>query len=227
MGQIIRWDAAAEDILSDAKLTAAQARARGGEWQVTADARLGAILSLADAVRERLEEAVGFTAPANRMLQMEVKNAEALVGRIADGCWVLAGRPVHDPALDVLFGRTVLASARIEDHADRLELLEDLLAKGAHPRIPKDRAEAYSLEVGRASKVLRELIDAIRPLRARVALAEEMQRAVALSAHAALTCLKRGWKADGKREAEIHELIPDHEVSAIDKSAIDRSEGPD
>lgn len=221
MGQVVRWDAAAEDILSDAKLTAARARARGGEWQVTADARLAAILSLADAVQARLEEAVGFTAPANRMLEAEVKSADALVSRIADECWVLAGRPPHDPALDVLFGRSLWARAgvRTEDHADRLELLEDLLMKGAHPRIPKDRAEAYSAEVGRASKALRELIDAIRPLRARVELAEEMQRAVANSAHAALACLKRSWRADGKREAEVHEVIPDHAPSQASDSA--------
>lgn len=215
MGQVIRWDAAADDILSDAKLTAARARARGGEWQVLADARLATLLVLADAVNTRLDEAIAFTAPANVMLEAEARTADALVTRIADECWVLAGRPPHDPALEVLFARSASTrpGATVEDQADRLELLEDLLANHAHPRLPKDRAEAYSREVARASKSLRDVIDAIRPLRARVRLAEEMRRAVASAAHTALTSLKRSWKADGKREAEIHELIPDHDPS--------------
>lgn len=211
MGETIRKDAAVDDIIADGNTTLTKARARGGDWQTSADARLGPVLALGATVDARIASAKAAAAPAVAALDAGNHTADDLLGRISDDVWNAIGRPASDVAYDIIFpgGFAYYAEGDINEQADRMDMLAELLTSGIHPRLPADRATALAAEVTAASVALRALVDAARPLRARVELASRMKTAVARSTQLAIAGLKRAWKADGKSEADIHSIIPD------------------
>lgn len=211
MGEVIRKDAAVEDILTDARTTMTRATARGGDWRTAAEGRLGPILTLADAVRARLLDGRTALGPGAAALDVQNERADGLVGRISDDVWNLVGRPAQDPAFDIVFpgGITYYTEGEVEDQPERMELLAELLESGIHVRLDREKAAAFAAEIRTSATALREKVDATRPLRTRVSLAEKMQVSIGRVAATALAGLKRAWKADGKSEAEIHDVIPD------------------
>ena len=211
MGEVIRKDAAAEDILEDARTTLMQATARGGEWATTASARLSPVLELASNVATRLKDAKRESAPAEAALAVANDVSDRLIQRISDDVWNLVGRPASDAALDLIFpgGATTYTEGDTTEQPDRMSLLADLLESGIHPRLDRDKGQAFALEVRNDAAGLRAKAEAVRPLRVRIALATKMQQAIAHAAQASLAGLKRSWKADGKSEVEIHTVIPD------------------
>ena len=211
MGEVIRKDAAVEDILDDARTTLMQANARGDEWASTATARLSPVLDLADTVVTRLTEAKRESAPAEAALSVANDVSDRLIQRISDDVWNLVGRPASDAALDLIFpgGASSYTEGDTTEQPDRMALLADLLTAGIHPRLDRDKAQALALEVRTDAAALRTKAEAVRPLRVRIALATKMQQAIARAAQASLSALKRSWKADGKSEVEIHSVIPD------------------
>ena len=211
MGEVIRRDAAASDILTDCRITMTNAAARGGDWQAQAEERLGPELRLADGVEARLTQARAEAAPAEAAVKVENEGCDKLLGRVSDDIWNIVGRPRNDPALDVLFpgGIAYYAEGPVEEQPIRMTLLADLLEGGIHPKLSAERAAEFATEIRQAAARLEERVDAARPLTARVRLAEKMLGAIARAAHVALTRLKAQWKADGRTEAEIHSVIPD------------------
>src|SRR5690606_149496 len=129
MGEVIRRNAAALDILADCRTTMTNARARGGEWQAAAEARLGPGLTVAAGVEGRLTEARVAAAPAEAAVKVENEACDKLLGRISDDTWNIVGRPRSDPALDVLFpgGIAYYADGPVEAQPIRMNLLADLL----------------------------------------------------------------------------------------------------
>ena len=211
MGEVIRKDAAVEDILEDARTTLMQATARGGEWQGAATARLTPVLDLASTVAARLQEAKRESAPAEAALSVANDVSDRLINRISDDVWNLVGRPSLDAALDLIFpgGASTYTEGDTTEQPDRMALLADLLTSGIHPRLDRDKAQAFALEVRNDAEALRAKAEVVRPLRVRIALATKMQQAIARAAQSSLGALKRSWKADGKSEVEIHTVIPD------------------
>ena len=221
MGEVIRKNAAAEDILADARTTLTQATARGGDWASTATARLGPVLDLAATVSSRLAEAKGESAPAEAALSVANDVSDRLIQRISDDVWNIVGRPASDAALDLIFpgGATTYTEGDTTEQPDRMTLLADLLESGIHPRLDRDKGQALALEVRNDAAALRIKAEAVRPLRVRIALATKMQQAIARAAQAALGALKRSWKADGKSEVEIHTVIPDRPRPASEEKS--------
>lgn len=211
MGEVARKNAAVDDIIADARTVMTRASARGGDWAASADTRLSAALRLCADVEAQLAAARELAVPAVAALEAGNEMADDLIGRISDDVWNLVGRPASDVAFEILFpgGVAYYADGDLTQQPDRMDLLAELLVSGIHPRLPVDRATAFAAELRTASTTLRGLVDAARPLRARVALAERMKTAVARATQASLVALKRTWKADGKSEAEIHSVIPD------------------
>ena len=216
MGEVIRKDAAVEDILDDARTTLMQANARGGEWASTATARLSPVLDLADTVVTRLTEAKRENAPAEAVLTVANDVSDRLIQRVSDDVWNLVGRPASDAALDLIFpgGASAYTEGDTTEQPDRMDLLADLLASGIHPRLDRDKGQAFALEIRECAAALRAKAEVVRPLRVRIAMATKMQQAIARASQAALAGLKRSWKADGKSEVEIHEVIPDRPVAS-------------
>ena len=130
MGEVIRKNAAAGDILADGRTTLTLAAARGGDWASTGTARLGPVLDLAATVSSRLAEANGESAPAEEALSVANDVSDRLIQRISDDVWNLVGRPTCDAALDLIF-------------PDRM----DLLASGIHPRLDRDQGQAFAHEI--------------------------------------------------------------------------------
>jgi hypothetical protein len=211
MGQVIRKDAAVEDILADARTTLNNAIAKEGDWRTAAEAQLAPVLALADGVRTRLEAARAALAPATASLGASDQRCDDLLGRVSDDVWNQVGRPAQDPALDILFpgGFSSYADGDVDEQPERMELLAELLELRIHPRLDEARARALASEVRESAAALRALVTETRPLRARAVLAQRMETAIARSAQATLARLKRIWKAAGRSEAEIHTVIPD------------------
>lgn len=211
MGEVIRRGAAAEDVFADVRTTLTRASAKGGDWKTTAEARLNPILTLAAAVKTRRDTAAAAATVAQAALDTQDDAADALLGRVSDDVWNLVGRPAQDPFLDLLFpgGIAYYADGAISDQPEKMDLLAELLESNIHPRIEAPRAAALATEVRQASAALREKVEAARPLVARVALADKMNVAIARAGQIALAGLKRVWKAEGKTEVQIHEVIPD------------------
>ncbi|MGE0790188.1 MAG: hypothetical protein AB7S26_31225 [Sandaracinaceae bacterium] len=211
MGEVIRKDAAAADIIADVRATLTSATARGGEWASAATERLGAVATLADGVSTRWTEANAAAAPAEAALALADEQADKLLGRVSDDIWNAVGRPGSDPALDILFpgGISYYAQGAVDEQPARMQLLAELLEGGVHPRLEASRAAALAAEVRGAATELESRVDAARPLIARRRLTERMQTSIARTAQVALSRLKAQWKADGKTEAEIHAVIPD------------------
>jgi len=216
MGEVVRKDAAAEDILNDARTTMTRATARGGDWESAATARLGPVLNLAESVAGRLADALMLNAPAEAELAVSNDEADRLIQRVSDDVWNLVGRPGHDAALDLIFpgGASSYTEGDTTEQPDRMTLLADLLESGIHPRLDAGRANALALEIRTDATALRAKVEVARPIRLRITLASKMQQAIARAAQSALAGLKRSWKADGKSEVEIHEVIPDRPVAS-------------
>ena len=211
MGEVIRRDAAAADILADANTTHTRAVARAGQWQTAAEARLGPVLTLSASVEARRTAAVNEYAPVRARLDAGNDVADNLVGRISDDIWNLLGRPGSDPALEILFpgGVGYYTDGDVTEQPGRMLLLAELLESGIHPRLDPARAHGFATELRASAAELQTHVDASQPIRLRVQLTEKMHFATAKAAHAALVNLKRAWKSDGQSEAEIHTVIPD------------------
>lgn len=211
MGQVVRKTAAAETILGDLLTTYTNAVAKKGDWETTAEARIGPTVVLVKAVQQRLKEAADAAAPIVAELDALNEETDDLVGRIADSIWNDVGRPGSDPALDIFYpgGISYYTDGPVDEQPVRMELLAELIESGIHPRLDPAKATDYATQIRQAGTRLEEKIDAARPLKARVTLAERMQQAIARSAAVSLARLKAAWKADGKTEAEIHSVIPD------------------
>lgn len=211
MGEVIRKDAAAADILADANTTMTRAVARGGGWQSAAEGRLGPVITLAGSVDARRKAAAEEYAPVSARLDAQNDLADKLVGRISDDIWNLLGRPGNDPALEILFpgGVSYYTDGDVTEQPARMQLLAELLESGIHPRLEPARAHAFAAELRTSAATLQGHVDASLPIRLRLQLTEKMHFATARAAHAALVNLKRSWKSDGQSEAEIHTVIPD------------------
>ena len=216
MGEIIRREAAALDILDDAQTALTNAMERGGAWESDVEARLAPLLVLALGVQTQREVARTGLLPALAALRVGTDASDRLIARISDETWNLVGRPVHDEAFELLFpgGISYYTEGDPSEQPDRMTLLAELLESGIHPRLPTARAHAFGAELRASGALLRAKDDAARPFRTRVALADKMECAIARAAHAALVSLKRVWKTEGKTEAEVHEVIPDRPRSA-------------
>lgn len=210
MGEVIRRDAAAQDILADARTTLANAKARGGDWLVTAEERLGAAIGLAESIGAQRQDAERVEAPAQAELSAADQAADLLLGRVSDDVWNTVGRPGQDPALDILFpgGIAYYADGDTHGQPDRMRLLAELLASGLHPRLPADRAKSLADEIRSAAQALEVKTTAARASRAKAELLRRAETSIARFSQRALAGLKRVWLADGKTEVEVHQVIP-------------------
>ena len=125
MGEIIRRQAAVEDIIMDVRTTLTNATAKGGKWKTLADARLEEVIALVERIEARLAQATKALGPISAALNARNDEADRLLGRVSDEIWNEVGRPAADPALTVLFpgGIAYYADGNVEDQPDRMELL--------------------------------------------------------------------------------------------------------
>lgn len=213
MGDVIRKNAAAEDIFADLATSDASARAYTGpaDLKPLADRYLKPHLTLRALIADKRSKAEEAYRPLKAKVDAEDEAADALLLRVSDDIWNDTGRSMEDPAYDVLFpgGIGYYTEGRDEEQPVRMSLLATLLESGVHPGLPAIKAAGYATQVRAAAKTFAAAIDAAREPRLNLELFDRVFTAIARSAHLGLTNFKRALKLQGLSEAQIHRIIPD------------------
>lgn len=223
MGDVIRKNAAAEDIFADLATSDVNARAHTGpiDLKPLCDRYLKQHLSLAKLIADKRDKAREEYRPLKAKLDAQDDAADALLLRISDDIWNDTGRSMEDPAYDVLFpgGIGYYTEGRDEEQPARMHLLATLLESGVHPRLGEPEAKDYAAEIRAAAASYAAAIDAARTPRLNAELYDRVYTALARSAHLGLTNFKRALKLAGLSEAQIHRIIPDRPRTAAAKPA--------
>ncbi len=210
MGTVISRNAPPSEILSDAATTVQLARARGGVWQIHAEARLVAVLVLDQRLGSELESARTELAPLLDARREADAIADAEIGRVADEIWTAIGRPAYDPTLSLVFpgGVAHYTESGVDELPLRMDLLAGLLDQAVISKLDRDTARELAGRIRAVTRPLRLAIDALILPRARVALLERERTALASVAQMELAHLKRVYKSEGFSETDIHQVIP-------------------
>jgi hypothetical protein len=211
MGEIIRKEAAVGDIIADVQTSYTKAIAKKGKWEQIASDRLTEVISIVSVTSQRLTAAEAVYAPLKAELDAFDEKADALVAAKYDEIWNIIGRPANDATLSILFpqGASYYIDGADEEQPDRMDMLAELLSSGIHPKLTKEKSQEIAKEISITSQEYRVIIEKVRVPRARVALLDRVQIAVARSAQLSLAAFKRYLKAEGFSEVEIHSVIPD------------------
>ncbi|TKD12376.1 hypothetical protein [Polyangium fumosum] len=221
MGEIIRKNAAVDDILADAHTTLTQARARGGRWHELAEARLGAALILYAGVEAQRKAAETTLAPLRAHIDARNDKADKTIGKVYDIVWNEIGRPAYDAALAVIFPDGIASYAEGDTHEqpERMDILVQLLQSGIHPKLSPATAAGAAAEILVESEALRAAVEVARKPAAQLKVLGRVRTALARVVHAELSNLKRLYKIEGFSEAEIHAIIPDRPTAKPAKKA--------
>ncbi|MDI1442975.1 hypothetical protein [Polyangium sp. 6x1] len=211
MGEIIRKNAAAGDIITDAQTTLTQARARGGRWHELAEGRLGSALALHASVEAQRNAAEETLAPLRAQIDTRNDKADKTIGKVYDILWNEIGRPAYDAALSVIFpdGIASYAEGDTGEQPERMDVLVQLLQSGIHPKLSHATAASAAAEIKAESDALRAAVEAARKPAAQLKVLGRVRTSLARVVHAELSNLKRLYKIEGFSEAEIHAVIPD------------------
>ncbi len=211
MGQVVRKDRAAEDIVEDADKTLTNARSRGGRWQELAEARLAPSYTWFNDINEQRESADRAHAPRAAAIVTAKDQADRKIAKAHDIIWNEVGRPAQDAAFSVLFpdGTGSYSDGETAEQPDRMRVLVTLLGSNIHPKLSRQTATTCAAEILADAELLGNALTAGRETGARVKVLSRVRTALARVVHADLTSLKRLYKAEGFSEAEIHMVIPD------------------
>jgi NADPH:quinone reductase-like Zn-dependent oxidoreductase len=223
VGQIIRKDAAVEDILGDTAKSLENAKARGGRWKDLAEQRLAPVLTLFTNVEAQRKAAEQAHAPHAAAVTAQNEKADKTIGKTYDVVWNEVGRPAWDASLAVIFpdGMAYYADGDTDEQPERMEILVKLLTAGIHPRLTKATADTCAAEIAAEAQALRDVVDAGRKTAAQVKVLGRVRTALAKVVHAELSSLKRLYKAEGFSETEIHAVIPDRPTKPTKKDPSD------
>jgi len=211
MGEVIRRNAAVDDILADARETVAAATARGGPVAAAAGVCLGEVLGLMGVVEGQLAESRRAIVPLDAAVASNDAAADATVGQVADETWNALGRPAADPHYALLFpfGIRGYVDAGVDEEPYLLDLLAELIVLPGNPKLTSERKAAWQARIRETAAPLRAAVDARRPVAVRIRLLDRVRTALSRIAQMQLMALKRDYKNAGLSEVQIHEIIPD------------------
>ena len=211
MGEVIRKDAAVEDIFDDLRETIARAKARPGPFASHAEAVLEPVLALIGPVEAERKQAEQTLAPLMLTLAVADDDADHVIAESADRIWNALGRPGRDAGYDLLFpgGNTHYVDGDVAEQPYKMALLVTLLRSGVHPRLDRALASELADKIDAAGKRLEVAYEATRAPRTRATLLARTTTALARTAAMELARYKRRLLADGVGEVEIHTVIPD------------------
>lgn len=196
--------------MADVRTALGRGRARGGAVEAIVDRRLGSIETVVTGIEEE-RRALDLELTTKRAARDAAnERARATVNACHDTLWNDVGRPGNDPLLGIVFpgGASYYVEGAMEDRADRLGILIDLLERRIHPRIAEESVATWVARLTADRDACRAASDDLRGPAARAEQAERAYFALVRSAHAGLVNAKRDLKSEGITEAEIHEVIP-------------------
>lgn len=211
MGEVIRKDAAADDIIADVRAAAIDAATKEDKLKALAEELLSPLVKLIDAVDVRRKDAAKVAAPIVAAISTEDNTADKLLLDVHDVIYNALKRPANDPALAILYpgGTTVYTEGPNEEQPDRMDLLAELLEAAIHPRLDASTATASATRVRSEAETYRALVDSSRKPLARVKLLDKVWIAIARIGQISLTRLKKRYLAEGFTEVQVHTVIPD------------------
>lgn len=211
MGDVIRKDAAADDIIADARATLDNARSKKGIWQTLAEEKLAPSLAVVEVVVKSLEQATRDAAPLVSAVHAVDDRGDSLIGKQADEAWNLLGRPASDPYYDLLYPGGIAAYTEGSDEEQPLRMLQlaTLLEAGIHPRLDTAFTKNAAIELRGMAAEYQAALDAARPLKVQSQLLSRTKTTLARGLQLGLSNLKKRYKSEGFSEAEIHTVIPD------------------
>jgi hypothetical protein len=211
MGEVIRKDAAADDIAADANTTIANAAAKGGTWKQLADERLGPTMALYSTIVTDLSQVEAALMPLLAIIKATDDENDDFLAAKADEMWNLIGRPAFDAAYALVWpgGSATYADGPDDEQPDRMELLAEILTANLHPKIDAAWASALANDVQARAKAYRAHIAAAHPQRSKLSLLKRMKGVLARAVQMEIARLKRRYLAEGFTEADIHQVIPD------------------
>jgi hypothetical protein len=221
MGEVIRKDAAADDIAADCNTTLANAAARGGTWKQLAHERLGPTMALYTKVAADLSQTEATLGPLLAVIKATDKETDDFLSAKADEMWNLIGRPAFDAAYSLVWpgGPSTYTDGPDNEQPERMELLAELLTANLHPKVDAAWATALADDVRARAKTYRAHLDAIHPQRSKLNLLKKMRGTVARAAQMEIARLKKRYLAEGFTEVDVHQVIPDRPRPKAAKSA--------
>lgn len=211
MGDVIHKNASITTIVEDARTANTRAQARGGDFKQQADLHLKLALSVYDLINKKWSAAFEAVAPLQAVLDAIDDGADGMIGNISDQAWNTVGRPGSDPILSLLFpgGIAYYTNGPDAEQPARMELLADMLEANIHPRIDAKLTADWGSQLRSVAKDYRAAYEALAMPHAQAEMYGRMRASVARAVQIALVSFKRGLKALGHSEAEIHAIIPD------------------
>jgi len=225
MGDVIRTNAAVEDIFKDARGALTNAIAKGGTVKDRAIHGLGPIVAMVDAIEGELKTAKELLAPLLAALNAENEKADAAIDRIYDDTWNDVERPANDRYLALMYpgGAGYYTDGDTPGQPARMELLAKLYDRNLHPKLTVAQSSMFASRVRDAASELKADLDATATPAASVALLERVRTALGRIAQFELANLKRSYKNEGMNEASIHGIIPDRPTT---KKAVKKPDAP-
>lgn len=211
MGDVIRANAAVEDIFKDASEAHTAAIAKGGKIQSLAEEILQPVLGMVAATETELKAARAAVAPLAAAVDAENDSADAEINRIYDETWNDVGRPSYDRYLTLMYpnGAVYYTEGDTVGQPARMELLAKLYDRKLHPKLTAEQCTTFAARVRTAAAALKADLDAAAGPTITVIQLERVRTALGRVAQYELANFKRALKIAGLTEAKIHEIIPD------------------
>lgn len=211
MGEVIRKDAAVDDIIADVRKTLTNAVTKEGKLRTSAEELLAGFGKFLDIVEAKRKDAAAVANPLLAAISTQDDNADRLLLDSYDVVYNVVGRAANDPALAILYpgGTSVYTEGPNAEQPDRMDLLVELLEAGIHPRLDANTAKREAGRVRTEADKYRALVESSRKPIARVGLLDKVWIAIARIGQITLARLKKRYLAEGFTEVQIHTVIPD------------------
>lgn len=215
MGGVISRNAGKKRIGEVAAKTLAAARARGGEVEALAEARLVSLLETFDGLAQQLQQARATDDSLHAALMARDSESDLEIRAVCSEIWNAMGRPAQSPDYDLIVGSGTKAWTD-GDPAKQPHLMAVLAANIRSSRHAKlvDRKEGWAKRIDACAAAQAEAAKPTDAARAQIIVLGMQTRAAADSLQIALTRLKRDMKNSGMTEVQIHEIIPDVSATA-------------
>lgn len=221
MGEVIRGDAAMEDILADVKTAFQRASERGGVWKEVADRKFAVTLPIVERIETRLAEVKKTEAPLAYKAEMVDEKSDENLHRIYDEIFNDLGRPGSDPMLRVLFpdGVGTMVNTDRDGQPARMKLVANLFEQRVHPGIDAGKSAQYAATILADAQALSAANAALEGPRTEVRQLERTLRSLARGARVELARFKRIMLGNGFSQTDIHSVIPDRPRASTPKAA--------
>ena len=214
MGEVVRSNAAVEEIEEDVLKAALNAAARGGEVAAAGESRLGPSVAAIVSSKAVMLAAQSAASLAWAPVEAEDGKADKTIGRVRDAMWNALGRPKQHAALDgaVPGGIGTYTNGDIHGQPALMGVFAARIRATETPKWSEAAREAWATEITVSAGALKTVLDAHAPHAAAETVAEAGYRSAIRNGHSKLAMFKRDLLNLGMTEAQAHEIIPDAET---------------